>query len=368
VYENINGVKAMKIRGVIVRGLIAAAFVIGLSNQGKATETISLTAIDGYPPKSMWVDRFIKFFIPEIDKGLAKSGNYKIKWNQAWSGQIAKKKKVLQGVQKGLGDIGVVTTVFHGSRVPLQMIAYATPFVTVDPGLVSRTVDELVRDYPAFKKDWAKFDQVYLTNLAVLDTYQMFFKEPVQAVSGFKGKKIGVAGMNALYMKNLGAATVGGSFVTYYNKVKTGVIDGFMLWPEAVTAFKMQEVAPYMLRANIGTVNSKAVTVNAKTWAKLPAEVKKVIKETSIKYRDHVAATAMKKAGSAYSKFKEKGGTIFEMSEEQRQGWASSMPNVAKTWAEGLDKKGIPGKKILSAYMDTMRANGQKILRQWDKE
>ena len=358
----------MKIRGILVSGVLASAFVFGLSNQGKATETISLTAIDGYPPKSMWVDRFIKFFIPEIDKGLAKSGNYRIKWNQAWSGQIAKKKKVLQGVQKGLGDIGVVTTVFHGSRVPLQMIAYATPFVTVDPGLVSRTVDELVRDYPAFKNDWAKFDQVYLTNLAVLDTYQMFFKDPVKAVSGFKGKKIGVAGMNALYMKNLGAATVGGSFVTYYNKVKTGVIDGFMLWPEAVTAFKMQEVAPYMLRANIGTVNSKAVTMNAKTWAKLPAEVKKVIREASIKYRNHVASTAMKKADASYSKFKEKGGTIFEMTEAQRQGWASSMPNVAKTWADGLDKKGIPGNQILSAYMDTMRANGQKILRQWDKE
>jgi hypothetical protein len=44
---------------------------------------IKLTAIDGYSPKSMWVKEFINFYIPEINKGLAKTGNYKIKWNQA---------------------------------------------------------------------------------------------------------------------------------------------------------------------------------------------------------------------------------------------------------------------------------------------
>lgn len=240
--------------------------------------------------------------------------------------------------------------------------------MTADPGLVSRTVDGLVAKHPAFKQAWAKFNQVYLTNLAVLDTYQMFFKDPVKDIGGFKGKKIGVAGMNALYMKGSGAATVGGSYVTYYNKVKTGVLDGFMLWPEAVTAFKMQEVVPYMLRANIGTVNSKAVTVNADTWKKLPAEVKKVIQAAAIKYRDHIAKTALVKAKSSYAMFKEKGGTIYDMSKEQRRAWARSMPNVAKGWAEGLEKKGIPGKAILASYMETMRDANQKILRQWDKE
>ena len=36
------------------------------------------------------------YFIPEIDRRLAKRGNYKIQWNQAWAGQITEKKKVLQ--------------------------------------------------------------------------------------------------------------------------------------------------------------------------------------------------------------------------------------------------------------------------------
>lgn len=348
---------------------VAVASVMALqSSPGAATETIKLTAIDGYPPKSMWVDKFINFFIPQIDKRLAKTGNYKIEWNQAWGGQIVKKKGVLKGLQTGLGDIGVVTTVFHGDKVPLQMIAYATPFVTTDPGLVSRTVDELAEQHPAFKEAWAKVNQVYLTNLAVLDTYQMFYKNPVKSISDFKGLKVGVAGMNALYLKGTGSASVGGSYLTYYNKVETGVMDGFMLWPEAVAAFKMYEVAPHMLKANIGTVNSKAITMNADSWKKLPAEVQTAISQSAIEYRDHVAETALAKAKSSYAAYTANGGTIVEMTRAQRNDWANTMPNVAKGWAGGLEEKGIPGKAILSSYMDTMRKNKQDILREWDKE
>jgi C4-dicarboxylate-binding protein DctP len=79
----------------------------------QAQKTISLTAIDGYPPKAIWVKTFIEFFIPEVEKRLAKSGKYKIKWNQAWAGQIVKTRKVMQGLQTGLGDIGIVTSIFH---------------------------------------------------------------------------------------------------------------------------------------------------------------------------------------------------------------------------------------------------------------
>jgi TRAP-type C4-dicarboxylate transport system substrate-binding protein len=348
--------------------MAAFASVLGLTGPAAATETINLTAIDGYPPKSMWVDRFINFFIPEIDKGLAKTGNYKINWNQAWGGQIVKKKGVLKGLQTGLGDIGVVTTVFHGDKVPLQMIAYATPFVSTDPALVSKTVDALVNKYSEFRDAWKKYNQVYLTNLAVLDTYQMFYKNKVENTGDFKGLKVGVAGMNALWLKGLGSASVGGSYLTYYNKVETGVIDGFMLWPEAVAAFKMYEVVPYMLKANLGTVNSKAITMNADTWKKLPDEVKKVIKTAAIAYRDDVAQTAIDKAKTSYEAFIKGGGTIIQMSEAERNKWAQTMPNVAASWATDLDAKGIPGTEILQTYMEFMRWNNQPIVRHWDKE
>jgi len=358
--------QSKKIR--LALGGLTLAMTTALTFPVAATETINLTAIDGYPPKSLWVREFINFYMPEIDRRLAKTGNYKIKWNQAWGGQIAKKKGVLKALQKGLGDIGVVTTVFHADKVPLQMIAYATPFVSTDPVLVARTVDKLAATYPEFKAAWAKYNQVYLTNLAVLDSYQIVAKKPMSALPDFKGMKVAGAGMNLGYLKGFGAAGVGGSLVTYYNKLKTGVVDAAMVWAEASNTFKLVEVAPHMLKGDIGTVNSKAITMNAASWKKLPDEVKKAIADAAPLYRDHMGKLALSVAKASYAKFTKAGGTIVQMSAADRNKWAQTMPNIAKGWAAGLEKKGIPGRSILEAYMNEMRAAKQPILRQWDKE
>ena len=59
--------------------------------------------------------------------------------------------------------------------------------------------------------------------------------------------------------------------MSFYNKLKTGVVSGAMLWPEAVGRFKIVEVAPHMLKADLGAACSKAINVNANSWKKLPA-------------------------------------------------------------------------------------------------
>ena len=43
------------------------------------------------------------------------------------------------------------------------------------------------------------------------------------------------------------------------------------------------------------------------------------------------------------------------------------MPNIAKEWAERIDKQGLPGTKVLAAYMDELRKAGAKPVRDWDK-
>lgn len=355
---------AKKIGAVSIGALMAS---VAFSAPSSAAEKIKIAAIDGYSPKSLWVAEFIKYYIPEIDKKLAKTGNYEIEWNQAW-GQIVKVRGVLGGLQKGLGDIGVVTTVFHADKVPLQLVAYATPFVTNNPGLVAKTVDGLADTHPEFKAAFKKFNQVYLTNLAVLDTYQIFTKDKISQLSDMKGLKLGSAGLNLRWLEGFGAAGVAGSLVTYHNKVGTGVLDGFMLWPEAVVGRKIYEVAPYMLKADLGTANSKVISMNMDTWNDLPDEVKTAIQEASIGYRDDMGVKALELADASYKAFTKNGGTITELSQAQRQQWADNMPNVAKDWVAAREKEGNPGMAVMKSYMDTMRAADQPILRQWDKD
>ena len=357
----------MKFRGAYV-AVVAFGAAVAAMTGGATAKTYKLTAIDGYPVRAMWVKQFSKFFIPEVNRRLAKMGKNKIKWSEAYGGTIVKPKGVLKGIKLGLGDIGVVTTVFHGDKVPLQAIAYVTPFVSTNPKIVARTIDTLAAKYPQFKAAFARQNQVYLATGVVLDSYQVFSKKPIKTLADMKGVKMAGAGYNLRYLDGIGAVGVGGSLVTYYNKLQTGVVSAAMIWPEAAATFKLYEVAPHMLKADIGAAASKVVTANAKTWKKLPADVRAAIQGAAVAYRDHIADVALKRAGKSLAKLKAKGMAVTILPQSARVAWAKSMPNIAKSWAANLEKKGIPGKAILSDYMNMLRAAGQKPVRDWDKE
>ncbi len=352
---------------------LAAGVAVGLSGAigtaASAQETINLTAIDGYPERSMWVAEFSGFFIPRVNELLAESGNYQIEWMEAYGGQIVKPRGVLEGIKLGLGDIGIVTTIFHNSALPSQGISAVTPFVSSDARVVAQAVDEIAREFPQMGAELAAENQVYLATGVVLDTYQMFSTQPLNSLADIEGLKVAGAGYNLRYLEGIpGAAGVRGGLPDFYNMLQTGVVEAAMTWPEAAATFNFVEVAPYMLQADLGAVNSKTVTVNADVWADLPDEVKDVLQTVAIEYRDHVAGIAMDRAEASRQAYIDAGGTIVEMSQEERQAWANSMPNIAAEWAAGLDGAGAPGTEMLEAYMGKLAAAGFMPLRDWAAE
>jgi len=342
--------------------------VVALPVVASAQQVIKLTAMDGYPPRALWVKHFIEYLIPEVDKRLAKTGNYKIQWHQAWGGQIVKPRGVLDGLKNRLGDIAVVTTVFYASKLPLNNLPFYTPFSTHNPKVLSKIMDDLMDKYPSFQKQFDDQNLVALTNYSSIDNYGVFTKRPVNKVTDIKGMKILAAGPNALYIKAVGGVNVLSDLTQQYNDLKTGVADGTIIWPEATITFKIFEVAPYYLKTDFGTGVNKSIAVNKDTWAGLPAEVKKVLKEVSVDYRDRVAQAAIDLSDVSTKKFLASGGKLRALSAEEKKHWADMMPNIAQNLAADVEKRnGYPAKKILSAYMDALRAAGEKPVRDWDK-
>lgn len=346
----------------------AAALAAVIATPALATTTIKLTAIDGYPARALWVKEFSKFFIPKVNEKLAQTGKYKIDWKEAYGGTIVKPKGVLEGIKLGLGDIGIVTTIFHNSKLPSQAISAVTPFIAADARVVAKAVDEIAREFPQMAKELDKQKQVYLATGVVLDTYQIFSKKPVASIKDLKGAKVAGAGYNMRYVEGLEAVGVRGGLTNFYTMLQTGVVEMAMLWPEAAKTFKIAEVAPYMLKADLGAVNSKTVTVNKSVWKKLPDEVKKALQATAVEYRDHVAGLAMSRAAASREAFTKGGGKIVEVSADEREAWAKSMPNIAVKWATDLDKKGAPGSAMLKAYIGKLKAAGFTPVRDWAAE
>ena len=281
---------------------------------------------------------------------------------------IVKPGGVLEGIQLGLGDIGIVTTIFHSSKLPSQAIAAVTPFVASDaPRRGASAVDEIAREFPTMQNEFDAQNQVYLATGVVLDTYQVFCKEPSAALADLEGDKVAGAGMNLRYLEGIeGAAGVRGGLTDFYNMLQTGLVDHAMLWPEAAATFKISEVAPYMLQADLGAVNTKTVTVNKDYWDE-PA--RRGEGRAAGGRRSSTATTwptsPWTKAAESREAYVAAGGTIVEMSDEDRAAWANAMPNIAQEWAAGLDASGEPGSEMLRAYLGKLEDAGFTGVRDW---
>ena len=362
--------KSLKRLGVSSRVLVAAIFLGFLLSGGpvRPQEILPLTVIDAYAPAALWVRVFLDYYIPEVDRRLAETGNFEIDWNKAFGGTIAKTGGVLEALQYGLADIGIITTPFHPDKVPFYNISYVTPLVTADIGLVARTVDELVNRYPELRSGWSDYRQIYLTTAGAINTYQVFMSEPHLSLNDYRGRRISGVGLNLRYLEGLGAAAVSSNLGDFYNNIATGLTDGTIAWAESAVSYKLYEVAPYMMDIRSGAVASKVISANARTWGRLPEEVQSVLAGVAIEYRDELAAETDRRAEHSREQFEAQGGVIVPLTLEQRQAWAQSLPNMAREWAEDLERRGFPGRRILTDYMNIMRENNQPIVRHWDRE
>lgn len=336
--------------------------------QDNEPEIIPLIAVDSYATTALWTLVFVEYFIPEVDRRLAETGNYQIRWNKAFGGTIAKTRGVLDSLQYDLGDLGIVTTPYHPDKVPFHNLPYATPLVTSDIGLVARTMSSLVEKYPVLSEQWKNHKLIFLTTAGSIDTYQVLTNYPVNSLDDFKGRKIAGVGLNLRLLTGLDASPVNSGISDWYNNLATGLIDGVIGWAEGSIAYRLYEVAPYMVDVKLGAVATKAIVVNERTWGRLPAEVQTVLKEVAADYRDELARETDRRSALSIERYKAEGGTIFTLNEAQRREWATGLPNIAQDWARDMEERGMPGNAILRDYMDVMRANDQPIMRHWDRE
>lgn len=331
-----------------------------------AQESINVTVLSGYTDRTAWIDKLKNFWMPEVNKRLAKTGNYTLNYTEAF-GTVVKPRGEFEGVQRGIGNIGLIVTAFHTDKVPLSSVSYVTPFVSVDLALTSKINDELTFSIPEMKDGWGKFDLEFLGHMGAIKSYAVLSKEPIISLEDFKGIKVAGAGLNLRWLEGLGSTGVPSALPKFYQEVSSGVTDALVGWADVVGAFKLCEAAPHFLSADMGAVSNFALVANKPWFEKLPAEVQEAIRETTPLYRDLLANVTTEGDAKGRMACVDQGGTVYELPADQRQAWADALPNIAQEWAQDADSKGLPGTKVLEAYMGKMRDANQPIARHWDR-
>jgi TRAP-type transport system periplasmic protein len=339
-----------------------AAFASGVN-----AETVKLTVVSASPPQAAPVKATRTSFIPEVNRLLAASGqDFKIEWVEAYSGTLANINQVFDTVERGIAQIGVIIYPFVEAKIPLAQVSLNIPFASEDPLLVTKVFEEMHDSIPEMRTSWNKYNQVYLGTM-VTDSYQIMTKFPIQRYEDLRGRRIGGSG-GAAYLQNTGGVVVDDTLIRAYSNIQNGLYEGYVSPVSLMVTFKVNEVAPYLTKANIGALAAAGLSMNKTAFEKLPPFAQKAFLQAGRMNADYAAKDAIQAAQSYEAAAVKTGIKVQEMSTEERRRWVHVLPNLPKAWAQRVDQLGQPGTRALQAYMDGLRAAGAPILRHWDKE
>ncbi|MEY3294741.1 MAG: hypothetical protein RLZZ451_789 [Pseudomonadota bacterium] len=352
----------MNRKNFVIAGLLAGAGLATTAAQ--AQQSINVNIGSSHPVTNIWVHAMKNVFQPEVDRILKEGGNkFAVRWRENYGGTLYKFTDTRAAVRDGIVDVGMVGTVWENSAMPLQNVTYFTPFATNNHEMLIEIFDKLNATLPALRDSWTAQNMVPLSSL-ITDSYDLYTNFPIANLAALQNKKINAPGTSANWLRQTGATPVEGALTTYYTNIQTGVTQGALSFASGIGPARVYEVAKYLTNVDIGSMYLGSVAVNKRFYDALPKEVQDAFvaagKATSKAHGAHVTRTA----AAAMETMKAAGLQVSNLPAADKQKWVQDLPDIVGPW---LQATGEPGKVVLRAYFDELRARGAKPLRDWDR-
>jgi TRAP-type C4-dicarboxylate transport system substrate-binding protein len=256
-------------------------------------------------------------------------------------------------VRAGVVDIAMGLHAFPRGRFPRTQIA-ELPFLFETADAASKTLWAL---YPKYLKDDQGYQglrplALHAHNGGLIHTRD----RKVAKMEDLSGLRIRTPSAPITEMiKFLGGTPVGLPPGAVYENVQKGVIDGFVFPWDPLNSYKLAELTKFHLDARAYTVPF-FVLMNEKKYQSLPADVRKVIDETTGQtlvnrlgtvwdHADDLGREAAKKAGS----------TLTALSKEERERWVTTLAGQLNRQILELENGGV--KNAREIYLEMQKAN-----------
>jgi TRAP-type C4-dicarboxylate transport system substrate-binding protein len=205
-----------------------------------------------------------------------------------------------------------------------------------------------------------EYSDIKLLFFYSIGPYQLWSNAKITRVEELAGKKLRCPAPSYVEAtKALGAVPVSMPAGDIYTAMQKGIIDATWACGDMAVAFKIGEIAKYVIMTNMGT-STQSFGMNKTTFKALPEAGKKYIADNMEKLSLFGARTfdEYNEKGFAYAR-QHKVETIAWSDAELKKMDAMIAP-VFKTWETKLEAKGLPAKKALAALYEALEKLGVK--------
>jgi C4-dicarboxylate-binding protein DctP len=347
----------MKLHRCIATAALAAG---ALAVPPAHAEDIRLRIASGHPTANTYVNLMNSFFVPEVVKRVAAKTKHKVEFVEGYGGSIVKVADTLEGVQSGIIDIGGYCYCFEPSNLPLHAFQIMLPFGTMSP-VKSVTLARSVYDkVPYMSKVFEdKYNQVLL-GLIADNGYNLGTNFEWKSIADLKGRKLAGAGLNLKWLEYAGAVPVQSSLPDAYTSMKTGVYDGWIMFPSGYVNFKLYEVGRYYTEIGFGAITWHGLTINKNRFNRLPKDVQQILREVGREYEKRTGTVNEENYPKQLEQLKSVGATVRQLPDAVRVDWAQSLKGWPQEKAAELDKAGMPASQVLKLALQEAEKLGHK--------
>lgn len=340
----------------VVFGLILAVSLVPANAAPKPSLpgnplVLKVAIYSGPPEANTWTLANV-WIMREVEK----RSQGRIKFEYYYNGSLVPAKEVATGLKTGVADLAFLNQSYAPGKLPLMNVT--TLPVTGQYYYSSCMALAELTETPELKAEFDMNNIRYLSPLAV-SSYGIWSRFPVRTIKDLKGKKIVATGEHSRVAKAIGAVPVSIVATEIYTALERKTVDGALANPTYAYTYKWPEICAYYYRLLFGT-KAQCVAINKDSWNKVPADIQKLF----IDLREEAAKQAHEiYEGAGERQLAEgvrKGGvTVTEPSKEDVAFLQKMAKEVVwKDWIEAMDKKGLPGKKVLDDYL--------KLIEKWE--
>ncbi len=329
-------------------------------------ELITLRVGSGHPAgATVYAQGMRDILVPELKRRVAAETDHELRVIEGYAGSIASVAETLEAVQVGMLDIGGYCTCFEPAKLFLHNFQYFVPFGPQDAQGGVRLARQVYDAYPWLDDQLRESYGQFVLGLNGFDNYHLGTTIPWDSVSDLTGVKIAGAGPNLPWLAYAGVIPVQSALPDGYMAMSTGVYSGWLMYPSSYFAYKYHEPAPYYTLIGFGAMGGAAiVTMNVRSFNRLPPEVQTIVAEVGRMYEVEAAKLLDERQIAGLANLRAAGATVRPLPEDARRQWAQSLKDFPNSMAMEANSRGMPGSEILKTYIELVTQSGY----QWPVE
>ena len=324
-----------------IGAMVFTACAAGLTPVIVQAQPVTVRVADFLPPTHVFYTCSMERWVGQIEK----EAKDKIKINYMGGGKVVSGSEMLDGVRKGVADMGVMVVDYWPDRLNLASFS-SLPYVFSDPSKGTEILHKLMQGTMGenFRKEGIEPVMVLLTTPRQIS----LAKNKVRGLDDFKGLKLRANGWEGKTMEALGASIVTMSAVEGATSQKTGIIDGATQTYYGMPGWGLMDITEQLVELRGYTHTLVIVGASTQKWNSWSKDVKDTLAKVSRDVEAGWVACQNYKDNEVVEQFKKKGVTTYRITDAELQKAKQITKPVIDNW---LTATGANGKKVYDEYL-----------------